>query len=183
MRLNILLPFCLLGSAIASPAELAPVEPIVELAMAGVGRALGNLDTHFNNTNLWREDARRAADEAHSLTKEIILRLRSGSKDVAKGPSIALTESIKLYDWSNALTNLFTRTSAKWTAHKRAVVATVDPTAPCSVLDTLIVLSRETSRFNDAVNGKMLTVAGQVGKSFKGTQTTGIDNAIKEYEK
>jgi hypothetical protein len=185
MRLNLLLPLCLLSGAFALPVRrAAPPEPVVETAIAAVGRTLEKLDAVLGNTSLWLSDARRATSEALSLTKEVSFKLRTGRKDILRGPTIPGNESMKLVNWSSALTKYFTSTSQAWIRHKNQVVSAADVVGSCSVLDTLIVLSHDTANFNDAISTKMVSVAGVVGdRLFKAPQTSEIDRTIKEYER
>jgi hypothetical protein len=185
MRFTLLLHFYLVGLAIALPVRrAAPTEPVVETAIAGVGRALEKLDAVLNDSSMWSSNARRVTTEALALTKEVSLKLRSGRKDILRGPAIPGSESVKLLDWSSALTKYFTSTSHSWTKHRSHVVTTADVTGPCSVLDTLIVLAHDVAGFNDAMSSKMVTGANLAGdRLFKGPQTTEIERAIREYEK
>jgi hypothetical protein len=182
MRPSLLLAFCLVSGAIAAPIEWATsADPIVEVAIGNVGKTLERLDLLMSDMRVWSQDARAATQNAKAITREIIDKLRSGRKDIARGPSINILESAKLVDWSNALTKYFKSTSQGWVRNKRAAMSSVDPLEPCSILDQLTVLSHETSKFNDAISGKMALVAQGANIMFKGPQTAEIENAIREY--
>jgi hypothetical protein len=182
MRLSFLLSFCLIGGLIAAPVEWEkPGDPVVEVAIGNVGRTLERLDLLMADARQWSQDARGATQNAKAITREIVEKLRSGRKDIARGPPIPIAESTKLIDWSNALTKYFKSTSQGWVRNKRAAMASVDPLDSCSIVDQLTILVHETSKFNDAIAAKMAAATHQLNGLFKGGQTSEIENAIREY--
>ncbi|KAF2416270.1 hypothetical protein EJ08DRAFT_684319 [Tothia fuscella] len=157
MRFTKIIPCCLIGTSLASPLLLSRAPgPPVEQAIRGVGEQFEALDAHFtsaNAKNAWPSNAAALTQQAQSIQDRIIDKLISGRLLIRSGPNIDGQESMRLWDWSEALTKYYEKTIPEWSKARKHVQAVGKNIAVLRQLNELMINSEN---FNADIAKKMV---------------------------
>jgi hypothetical protein len=178
---HILPLFCLLGSAISLPIDLAPNVVPAEAYFPKLVTTLSRLENALKTIppgGSLEEAAGRTNDLVRTQA-EYSNTLRDAARDVRRGQNMVPTDGMRMISSIQQVGKLLQSTSTGWVHAKEMVVAAGKRN---DVYQELINASDATSIFGDAFVAKMPPAVQSRGKSFSKDCTSYLEAAIKAYK-
>jgi hypothetical protein len=183
MRFNILPLLCLVGSALALPANLvARDSAIIERYLGSIINKMGRLDDALRAVPRGgsADEARRITSDLVRYQQDLIEEYRLGARDVRRGPAAGVLDAPRLSEpWYNM--GLWLQSNSNgWISAKDMVTAAGKKG---EVLDLLMTASEASIVFDEACIAKVAGAGTLLGNWAKSQHGQYIEAAITQYKK